>query len=752
MSTTRRPEVSLYRRNAAHITAREVLHPAEKEAEIAALPRLKRKKVSEELAKKWRNEEAAAAEEAKPLVVQLKEAAATMAEALDRLGELKIPELLGKVEAQQLRVRTALAATDTALAALDELDFGTAGAAADEAKSELWLVGGPMVVALNQALSQAAIGKEGRARLTENGGARKQAKLDLAQTKSKENPPSALAAAAHVYHLEAEGFRIAAEILGAQHRTKDTAQVAKVGREGGLRVVQPQELETFDDIGGLDDVKEQLRNTVGAILERPDEAQRYSVVHNGILFHGPPGTGKTLLSRALAGEYGMRYIRFSPASIASAYIHEAAQNLSRLFEIARENVPCVLFLDEVDVIAGARDDQPSADHREVVTQLMNSLEEYRSVSGLVIVAATNSIDRLDPGLREGRFDAKILIPLPDPEARSQVIRVHLEKRSDTVDWPGIDLEELGRLTSGRNAAALEGFVSLAAQMALRTGGPITQEVLVDAIRQREGKDRVSLDQPVRWEDVVLREETQEQVTEILHVFARPDLARSLGVKPPAGILLYGPPGTGKTMIAKAMATEVQASFYEQSAADLLSKWSGESEERVAKLFSKARANRPSIIFIDEIDGLLRRRQSDSATPWEERVVTQFLRELDGLGGSEGVLLVGATNRIDIIDAAIQGRRLTPIEVGLPDARGRLRILQVLCRDVTLGSDVNLEQIAEASDGLSGADIKRLRDQAGMKALSRAARSDVNGQDVSISMADLEGALDAQRKKSSLVQI
>lgn len=750
--SSRRSEIAIYRRNAAQVTARRVLHPLEKEEQLEAVPLLRRKSAIEELKRAWNEQEVLAAEEVVALLEPLREATGAMLDSLTKLADLRIPELIGKVEAQQARVQRGLGFIDSALSAAQAHDFGAAGASAEEAKRELWLVGGPMVVALNHALSQAAIGKEARARLAENGARRKEAKTELMLTSSKEDAPTAFRVAATVHRLEAEGFGIAADILAGQTRTKATADVAKVGREGSLRVVPSQELETFDDIGGLDDVKQQLRDTIGAILERPDEAARYRVVHNGILFHGPPGTGKTLLSRALAGEYGMRYIRFSPASIASAYIHEAAQNLAKIFELARENVPCVLFLDEVDVIASSRDDQPSADHREVVTQLMNSLEEYRSVHGLVIVAATNNIDSLDPGLREGRFDAKILIPLPDPESRAQVIRVHLEKRSEAVEWSDIDLEELARLTQGRNAAALEGFVSLAAQIALRKGGRITQDSLVEAIREREGKDRVSLDQPVTWDDVVLIEETQEQISEILNVFSRPDLAHSLGVKPPAGILLYGPPGTGKTTVAKAMATEVAASFYELSAADLLSKWAGESEERVAKLFVKARANRPSIVFIDEIDGLLRRRSMDSVSPWEERVVSQFLRELDGLGSSEGVLLVGATNRLDIIDPAIQGRRLMPIEVGLPNARARLRLLQVLSRDVNLGADVDLEALAEETHGLSGADIKRLRDQAGMKALSRAARSDVGVAEVAISMTDLRTALESLRNKASLVQI
>lgn len=747
----RRPEISLYKRSAAHITNRPVLHRLEKDAKIAELPRFKRKKLAVHLEANWREEEREIATEVVPLIETLEQASERLGDSLQSLVDLGIPELFGKVEAEQLRVSRAAGQLSAARDALAQFDFGTAGAATDAAARELWLVGGPLVVVLNQVLAQAAIGREQREQLQKNLTERQIAKAELDAVRSKEGAIGSLEAAARVHALEAQGFDLAAEILGAQVRTT-TQTRTKVGRDTSIRVIPPQECETFADVGGLEEIKEQLRATIGSILERPDEAARYQVVHNGILFHGPPGTGKTLLSRALAGEYGLRYLRFSPASIASSYIHEAAANLQRLFELASDNTPCVLFLDEIDTIASARDDQPSADHREVVTQLMNALEEYRTVPGLVIIGATNNIDRLDPGLREGRFDAKLQVPLPDPQARKDVLRVHLARRGDAVDWEKIDLEELSAITAGRNASALEQFVMLAAQNALKTSKPITHENLVDAIHEREGKDRMSLDQPVTWEDVILPEDVREQIMDMVHVFDNPDLARSLGVAAPAGVLLHGPPGTGKTTIARAMATEVQASFYEQSAADLLSKWAGESEERVAKLFIKARANRPSVIFIDEVDSLLRRRSSDSATPWEERVISQFLRELDGLISSEGVFLVGATNRLDIIDPAIVGRRLPPIEVGLPDAVARLQILKVLCKDVNLSKNVDLKAIASETEGMSGADLKTLRDAAGMKALSRAAKRRVTGKKVSVTMADLKAALANQRSKSSLVQV
>ena len=743
-----RSEASLYRRNARHITHRRVLHAVEKEKEIAAKPLLRRRSARAELERDWAEEERLAAEEAAPALGRLRSAAVEFDAALRRLALVDSADLRGKVEPEIHRVASIVADLDEAAAALERRDFGAAGAAADRAGRELWLAGGPLVVVLNEALGRAAIGRAQRDALLDNVAKRRAAKQGLEQARLA-GPVAAIDAAAAVHRAEAAGLRLAAEILAVQTPPK---RVPVRGGGAGPAVVPPHELETFDDVAGLDDVKEQLRATVGAILENPEEAARYHLVHNGILFYGPPGTGKTLLSRALAGEYGLRYIRVTPAAIGSSLAHETSANLQRLFDLAAASVPCLLFLDEVDSLASARDDSPGSEHREVVTQLMTSLEDYRSVAGLVVCAATNDIDRLDPGLREGRFDARIRVPLPDREARRDILDLHLRKRSGSVDWDDVVLDEIVDSTGGRSAAALRQIVTLAAQGALAERRKVVQSDLVAAVRQGEARDRAALEQRVTWDDVVLPDDTREQLMDLVNVFVKPDLARTLGIQPPPGILLHGPPGTGKTTIARAMATEIEASFYEQSAADLLSKWAGESEERVARLFAKARANRPSIIFVDEIDGLLRERGGDSTNRWEERVVSQFLGELDGLATGAGVLLVGATNRPDVVDPAVRDRRLAPVEIGLPDAADRLQLLRRLLAATSVAPDVDLRELAVATEGMSGADLKRLRDLAGMKTLARATRDGGEAAGIRITADDLGAALDRMRRRASFAVV
>ncbi|HEV7679891.1 MAG TPA: AAA family ATPase [Candidatus Dormibacteraeota bacterium] len=738
MPSSTDPRANNYRRLAATVTTKAVLHPSEKQAAVDAVPVLRRRRERSVLEAQWLATEQQAATEAREVIAAVELAAQQVGTALSQLAALRRPRLFGKVEEEQTRVQRALARLSDARTTLVSGDFAQVGKAVQDAERLLFAVGGPLMMALNQELTQSAFS---RGRKEELGSAlqRRAAAQAEVETARQRSEHAAMLAVAPTYERLADFLRLTADILREQV-TAAAAPRQQAGGEFATRVVQPQDLETFDDVGGLDEVKTRLRRTVGMILERARDAARMGIVHNGILLYGPPGTGKTLLARALAGEYGLRFVRFSPAAVASSYAHEPARRLRELFALAEQSVPCLLFLDEIEIIGARRDAASSADSREVTTQLLNSLEESRAVPGLVIMGATNHIDNLDPALREGRFDSRIAVPLPEVEARRAILDVQLKRRGPHVDWTSIDLDEIAQQTTGRSGAALASIVTEAAERAMHNDTTISQGDLLFAIRERSGQDRAqTFEEKVTWDDVVLPRHTQERLQEILTVFQNPELGRQLGVAPPAGVLLYGPPGTGKTTIAKALATEVRASFYEQSAADLLSKYVGESEERVARLFARARENRPSIIFIDEIDALLKRRSGDSAAPWEERVVSQFLRELDGLVSATGVLLVGATNRLDIIDEAVRERRLAAIEVPLPDGAGRRKLLELVTKGVKLAADVDLGEVAEMTEAMSGADLKAIRNAAGMKALTRAARNGGAG-DAAVSREDFLTAL------------
>lgn len=721
------PAANTYIRNAALVTDREIKPPSKG----GLLQKL--------VAPKGKSADPAAVSQAEKVIGALEGCLRPLREGLDSLSRLRRPRLLGKAEDELKRIDRAQNHLKEARAALEEHDFGRCGSEVKAAHRELSALGGALTVALNQELAQASFSRELKMRLQENVEERRlsQQQADEAAARS---PREGILASPPVLQSMAEGLRLAAEILSSQ-AAPAAKPVKPAGRsDDSVRIVPAQELETFDDVGGLEEAKERLRRTVGIMLERSGDAAAAGLVLNGVLLYGPPGTGKTLLARAVAGEYGLRFIRFSPSAIASSYQHEPAKKLRQLFATAAEAAPCLLFLDEVDAIAGRREGVGSSDTREIVTQLLNSLEEYRNVPGLVIMAATNTLDQLDPALREGRFDVRIAVPLPDLEARKKVLRVQLESSGLDVDWDSIDADDIAERLGGRSGAAITSMVAGAAERALTSATPLSHGHLIQEIEARSGQDRAqTFEDKVDWEDVALPDHVRQRLQEILLVFQKPELGRRLGVRPPAGILLYGPPGTGKTTIAKALATEVKASFYEQSAADLMSKWVGESEQKVAQLFTRARNNRPSIIFLDEIDALLKRRMADSSAPWEERVVSQFLRELDGLQTGEGVLLVGATNRPDIIDDAVRERRMVPIEVPLPDEAGRLHILEVLCREVQLAADVDLGAIAAATEGMSGADLKNVRNSAGMKALARAALGGP-GEEAAVMLGDFTAAL------------
>jgi len=495
------------------------------------------------------------------------------------------------------------------------------------------------------------------------------------------------------------------------------------GRGGNFEVQPPDELITFADVGGMEAIKQDVRDTVGLMLEHPDEAERYGIEWNGILLHGPPGVGKTFFAQALAGEYRLNFIHVSTGDLVSSLQGGSAQNIVKAFDTALHNLPCVLFFDEFDSVAQRRSGTPDQESRRTVNQLLTALKAHRDERELVVVAASNEIEHLDPAvIRPGRFDRHIRIDLPDAPARRAIFEAELDERPVARR---IDLEELVRRTEGMTPATISKVVDSAALTVFKEAASSGRQLLLDtkhllaAIESLGGQDR-PLVEHWTWDALILPEPTKAQLKQLQAVIEDPESARRFGIEPPTGLLLAGPPGTGKTTVAKVLAAQARCSFYPVSGAGVMSKWVGESEGNIRRLFERARANRPSIVFIDEIDAIAGRR---GAVEVHDTHVNQLLAEIDGVAGQRGVFVIGASNRPDQIDPAmLRGGRLSrTIILGLPDEPGRLALLRLYtARMPTVG--VRLDDLARDTQGMSPADLKAMCQEAGPAAMARDAPS------------------------------
>ncbi|HWD65253.1 MAG TPA: AAA family ATPase [Solirubrobacteraceae bacterium] len=516
------------------------------------------------------------------------------------------------------------------------------------------------------------------------------------------------------------------------------------GASGEFPVQSPDQLITFDKVGGMESLKEEVRDTVGLLLEHPGEAKRYGIEWNGILLHGPPGVGKTYFAQAIAGEYRMNFIHVSTGDLIGGIQGQSAKNIDKAFETAADHIPCLLFFDEFDSVAQRRADTPDQESRRTVNQLLTSLEKYRGQEGLLVVAATNNLEHLDPAVvRPGRFDRHIRVDLPDAPARRAILQSELADRPVARD---VDLDELVQRTEGMTPATIEKLVDMAALKVFKEAAQSGREValdeqrLLDALEAMGGQDRPMVEHWT-WESLILPEDTKIQLRQLQAIVEDPESARRFGIDPPSGLLLAGPPGTGKTTVAKVIAAQAHCSFYPVSGADVMSKWVGESEGNLRRLFDRARENRPSVIFIDEIDALAGRRGEFQI---HDSQVNQLLSEIDGVAGQRGVFVIGATNRPDQLDPALlRGGRLSrTIVLGLPDEPGRLAILRLYtARMPTVG--ISLEELARRTTRFAPADLKALCQEAGLAAMLR-------GSEARITEEDFESALTRVHSSSAEV--
>ena len=548
-----------------------------------------------------------------------------------------------------------------------------------------------------------------------------------------------------------EGDRIRATLFGARYNeflVESTLpkDVVIIKPTTSLKIAEtlptkPARLKvSYEDVGGLEKEIQRIREMIELPLKYPQVFERLGIdPPKGVLLCGPPGCGKTLIARAVANETDASFFSINGPEIIHKFYGESEARLREIFEEARRNTPAIIFLDEVDAIAPKREQVLGEVEKRVVAQLLALMDGLKDRGQVIVIAATNIPHSLDPALRRpGRFDREITIPIPDKKARLRVLEIHSRGMPLAED---VDLTKLAEITHGFVGADLQALCREAAMSCLRQVMPeidfqkahiptetllslkVGMEHFLQALKEIEPTAirEVFVEVPdVGWGDVGGLEEVKRQLQEAVEWPLRYEkLFERARLTPPKGILLTGPPGTGKTLLAKALAREGKVNFISIKGPALLSKYVGESERAIRDIFRKARQASPCILFFDEIDAIAPRRGAggmDSGVA--ERVISQLLTELDGIEELKGVLILGATNRADIIDPALlrAGRFDATIEIPFPDREARLKILQVHTRDKPITKEVGLGELVEQTEGWSGADIELLCRKATMIAI------------------------------------
>ena len=519
-------------------------------------------------------------------------------------------------------------------------------------------------------------------------------------------------------------------------------------------VVNPQAVEvteeqlpdvTYEDIGGLKEEIRMIREMVELPLKHPELFEKLGIEPpKGVLLHGPPGTGKTLLAKAVANESDAHFSVINGPEIMSKFYGESEANLRKFFEEAEKNAPSIIFIDQIDSLAIKREESRGEVERRVVAQLLSLMDGLKSRGKVVVIAATNIPNSIDPALRRpGRFDREIPINVPDKRGRLTILKIHTRNMPLAKD---VVLDDLAEVTYGFVGADLAALAKEAAMVVLRRLIPnlklkeeesvskdtlekleITQKDFKDALKvvRPSAMREVMIEKPnVRWTDIGGLEDVKQRLKEAVEwPLKNPGDFKRMGISPPKGILLYGAPGTGKTLLAKAVATESKANFILVKGPELLSKWVGESEKAVREIFKKARQTSPTIVFFDEIDALAPKRGATQGTHVTESVVNQILTEIDGLEALNDVVIIGATNRPDMVDSALlrPGRFDRLLLIPMPDVKTREMIFKIHTAEMPL-KNVDIKKLIEDTEGYTGSDIQSLCREAALNALRKDIKS------------------------------
>jgi len=498
---------------------------------------------------------------------------------------------------------------------------------------------------------------------------------------------------------------------------------------------------TYEDIGGLGDQVRRIREMIELPLRFPQVFARLGIdPPKGVLLHGPPGCGKTLIAKVIANETDAMFLQLSGPEIMHKFYGESEAHLRSVFEKARKQVPAIVFLDELDAIAPKREELGGEKQveRRVVAQLLAAMDGLEERGQVIIIGATNLPNALDPALRRpGRFDREIVIPIPDKHGRREILTIHTRGMPLADD---VDLERLAFFTHGFVGADLAALTREAAIYAIRRLMPcidferevipaeallvleVTMDDFLNARREIEPsaiREFFTEIPEIGFSEIgglgPIKQVLTETVKDPLY---HPEVYAKAHTKPAKGILLSGEPGTGKTLLAKAIAKEAEVNFIAVSGPELLSRYIGESERGVREVFKKARQAAPCILFFDEVESIVPQRGKVAGDQVTERVITQFLTEMDGIEELKGVMVLASTNRLDLVDPAIlrPGRFDFVLELPKPDVKAREEIFQVHTTRKPLAKDISLARLAEETDGLVGADIASICQKASLLAI------------------------------------